>query len=74
MKKIEESQIFNLTSGSLLLDKCRKSKGIGMSNTNNMRVVGFLSTMLVYNQFIEQDGRGVSNEQPPPIVVAHQDN
>ena len=48
-----------------LRDKCLRVKGLKLSNTDNMRIVAILSTMLVYHHFIEQDGRGDSDERPP---------
>ncbi|MFO8064879.1 MAG: asparagine synthase (glutamine-hydrolyzing), partial [Spirochaetia bacterium] len=35
-----------------LLAKCRAHEGIGMSNTDNMRIVAVVSVMLLYQQFI----------------------
>ena len=36
-----------------------------MSNTDNMRIVGVLTTMLVHQHYIKQDGRGECDEKPP---------
>lgn len=44
--------------------KCRKVKGLKMSNTDNMRIVAILSAMLVHHHYIEHDGRGDSLELP----------
>ena len=55
---------------SRLTAKCRQVKGLKMSNTDNMRIVAILSTMLLHHQYIEQDGCGKSDERPPePIKV-----
>jgi len=35
-----------------LLRKCETREGLGMSNTDNMRIVAVVSTMLLYNQMI----------------------
>jgi hypothetical protein len=41
-----------------------------MSNTDNMRIVAILSTMLVHHHYIEQDGGGGKDERPAePIKV-----
>jgi hypothetical protein len=35
-----------------------------MSNTDNMRMVAVVSTMLVHHHFIKGDGKGESDERP----------
>ncbi|SPD72968.1 Asparagine synthetase [uncultured Desulfobacterium sp.] len=53
-----------------LIDKARRIKGLKMSNTDNMRIVAVLSTMLTYHHYIANDGRGKSNETPAgPVTV-----
>lgn len=53
-----------------MVSKCRKVRGMRMSNTDNMRIVGILSTMLLHHHFIERDGRGECDEVPPsPVTV-----
>lgn len=39
--------VFNPVSVERLIKKCRKVKGIGMSNTDNMAIVGILSTQII---------------------------
>ena len=63
--KLKEAGIFAPKAVARLRDKCLRVKGLKMSNTDNMRIVAILSTMLVYHHFIEQDGRGDSDERPP---------
>lgn len=53
-----------------LINKCRKVKGIGMSNTDNMRITAILSTLLVHHHYIKQDGQGTSDENPPEPITA----
>jgi len=67
---IRKANIFNHDAVSRLITKCRRVKGINMSNTDNMRIVAVLSTMLVYHNFIEKDGQGECNEQPPEPIKA----
>lgn len=62
--------IFNPKAVSHLFDKAYKIKGQRMSNTDNMRIVAILSTMLTYHHFIEENGIENINERPPePIKI-----
>ena len=63
--KLKGAGIFAPKAVARLRDKCRQVKGLKMSNTDNMRIVAILSTMLVHHHYIEQDGRGNSDERPP---------
>lgn len=47
-----------------LVAKCRRTGGVRMSNSDNMRIVAVLSTHLIYRQFI--DGDGSSEQDRPP--------
>lgn len=40
-----------------------------MSNTDNMRLLAVLSTMLVHGSFIAGDGGGGRGEEPRPMTV-----
>jgi asparagine synthase (glutamine-hydrolysing) len=62
--RLRRADIFVPDAVARLTAKCRLVKGLKMSNTDNMRIVGILSTMLVHHQFIEKDGRGSSDECP----------
>ncbi len=64
-KVLKKAGIFNPIAVKRLTAKCRRVKGIKMSNTDNMRIVGVLSTMLVHHHFIKHDGQGECDEQPP---------
>jgi asparagine synthase (glutamine-hydrolysing) len=70
ISKIKNAGIFNPKAVSSLLNKCRRLKGHRMSNTDNMRTVALMSTMLVYHHFIEGDGRGGNDEIPANPVNA----
>jgi asparagine synthase (glutamine-hydrolysing) len=48
-----------------LMEKCRRVRGEKMSNTDNMRILAVLSTMLIHQEFIAGDGRGAHGEDPP---------
>lgn len=39
-----------------LVEKARSAGGIGMSNTDNMRLVAVVSTMLLHNEFVRNGG------------------
>lgn len=69
-ERIERAGIFNPVAVERLMAKCRRVGGIRMSNTDNMRIVAILSTMLLHDQYIESDGRGWSNEVPAePMTI-----
>jgi asparagine synthase (glutamine-hydrolysing) len=68
--KLKKTNIFLPRQASGLISKCRKVKGLKMSNTDNMRVTAILSTMLLHHHYIEQDGKGESDEIPAePITI-----
>lgn len=68
---LSEAGIFAPSAVAALFAKCAKVEGIGMSNTDNMRVLGVLSTMLVYKQFIAGDASGghAGGQQVPMKVI-----
>jgi asparagine synthase (glutamine-hydrolysing) len=62
--------IFESSAVALLLKKCRGVQGQRMSNTDNMRLLAVLSTMLLHASFIEGDGGdGLGEEPPRPMTV-----
>jgi len=61
---LREAAIFSPGAVEGLMAKCREVKGMKMSNTDNMRIVAILSTMLIYHHYIANDGRGESDERP----------
>lgn len=54
-----------------LVAKCRRTGGVRMSNSDNMRVVALLSTQLLHSQFIDGDGSSRWDRAPaqPATVV-----
>lgn len=65
---IKEAGIFNPAAIEKLITKAVKRKGEKMSNSDNMRIVGFLSTMLSYKYYIR--GENLNNILPPqPMKV-----
>ena len=53
-----------------LLAKCRRREGLRMSNTDNMRILGVLSTQLIYQQFIAGDGSSGADRSPvEPLMI-----
>jgi asparagine synthase (glutamine-hydrolysing) len=66
---LKRAGIFNADAVLRFADKCRRVKGLKMSNTDNMRVVAILSTMLVNHHYIDHDGRGESDEEPAGTVT-----
>jgi asparagine synthase (glutamine-hydrolysing) len=67
---LKKAAVFSPNAVVSFTEKCRRVKGIGMSNTDNMRMVAILSTMLVYHHFIENDGEGGGDMPPPgPVTI-----
>jgi asparagine synthase (glutamine-hydrolysing) len=67
---LKEAGIFDPASVAGLLAKCARVGGEKMSNTDNMRVVAVMSTMLLYKAFISGDGSGGRPEDlPKPVAV-----
>jgi asparagine synthase (glutamine-hydrolysing) len=67
---VKKAAVFSPKAVVSFTEKCRRVKGLGMSNTDNMRMVAILSTMLVYHHFIENDGEGRGDMPPPePVTV-----
>jgi len=68
--QLKKASIFSSGSVVRFAEKCRRIKGIGMSNTDNMRIVAILSTMLVHHHYIANDGEGSGDMSPPePVTV-----
>ena len=59
---LKEVGLFTPAAVTSLMAKCRTVKGEGMSNTDNMRAVAVLSTLILHAQYIKGDGRGSSRE------------
>jgi asparagine synthase (glutamine-hydrolysing) len=68
-ERLARAGVFNATAVERLLGKCRKVEGRQMGNTDNMRLVAVLSTMLLHDQYVEGDGRGDASERPPEPVT-----
>lgn len=62
---VKKAGIFNHRAVTLFLNKCRKTGGYKMSNTDNMRIAGIVSTMLVYHQYIKRGGAVYVKDRPP---------
>lgn len=62
MPSLAQAGVFDPSASRRLIDKCRSRAAEGQfSNTDNMAVVGLLSTQLVFDQFIRRRPTG---EQP----------
>jgi len=58
-RSLNEAGLFDATMVSRLMQKCRSVAGRSMNNTDNMRMVAVVSTMLLHDQFIRnQTSRG----------------
>jgi asparagine synthase (glutamine-hydrolysing) len=62
---IKRAGVFRHDAAAMLLSKCSNMNGINMSNTDNMRIVGLVSTMLIHHQYIEHGGGVYVKERPP---------
>jgi asparagine synthase (glutamine-hydrolysing) len=60
--------IFATASVRKLLSKCLHAENTKMSNTDNMRVVAVLSTLLIHKQYIRGDGGRPSGNVPPKLT------
>ena len=60
--------IFNTKAVKMLFNKAKKVNGIKMSNVDNMRIVGILSTLLVYEMFIHKNIEN-KNKKPDNLKV-----
>ena len=70
-ENIKATGIFNPIAINRLISKCKNVNGLKMSNTDNMRIVAVLSTLLTHKHFINQDGAGfsdVTSQEPAKIV------
>jgi asparagine synthase (glutamine-hydrolysing) len=56
---LEEAGVFSVPAAQQVLSKCRSRQAIGQfSHTDNMAVVGILSTQLLYGTFVRRMPRG----------------
>lgn len=68
--KLREAGIFSADSVAALFAKCAQVEGRRMGNTDNMRVLAVLSTMLARRHFVEGNGSGGGDMDPPrPMSV-----
>ena len=67
---VNETGIINPDALRLLIQKGRKCNGRNMSNTDNMRIVGALSTLLCHEYFIKGDLSAYRRNHPlEPVTV-----
>jgi asparagine synthase (glutamine-hydrolysing) len=66
---VEESGIINPFALALLMKKGRKCNGMSMSNTDNMRIVGALSTLLCHEYFIKGDSSSYRRNKAPKTLT-----
>lgn len=62
--------VFAPSAVQALMAKCRRTGGVRMSNTDNMRVLAVLSTQLIHHQFIDGDASSAADRPPAePMTV-----
>ncbi len=69
-RALRDAGIFEPAAAASLFAKCAAVGGRGMSNTDNMRVLAIVSTQLAHRHFIEGDGSGGREKNPPRPVSA----
>lgn len=67
-RDIAEAGIWNPRAVELLLEKCRRARGVGMGNTDSMRLMAVLTTQLLHQMFI-RDWRTPEPDPPAPVAV-----
>lgn len=68
-KLIKEAGVFNPAAVNMFLAKCRRRADAKMSNTDNMRIVGILSTMLCYKYFIKGENPSYRELLHPMTII-----
>jgi asparagine synthase (glutamine-hydrolysing) len=69
-RAVAAAGVFEPSMVAGLLAKCRRTRGVKMSNTDNMRVLAIVSTQLTQENFIAQGGAGVLEQVLPEPDVA----
>ena len=62
---LKQTGIFDAAAVEKMFAKCSRAGATKMSNTDNMRVVAILSTLLIQKLYIDEDGRRFSRNTPP---------
>jgi len=68
-KMIKDAGVFNPLAVKKILEKCQKNSNRKMSNTDNMRAVGILSTMISYKSFIKKDWFPISKALKTTTII-----
>lgn len=70
-EEVDAAGIFEPRAVAALTTKCRRKGGVGMSNTDNMRVLAILSTQLLHRQFIVGDGSSAADRPlaEPTMII-----
>jgi asparagine synthase (glutamine-hydrolysing) len=69
-RAIAATGVFEPSVVTGLLNKCRRTGGENMSNTDNMRILAVISTQLTYQSFITGGGCGALDRALPDPSVA----
>ncbi len=68
---IAAAGVFDPRQVAGLFAKCSRRSGAGMSNTDNMRVLAVISTQLVHEFFVRQDGSSRDGRAASPPTTVH---
>ncbi len=66
---LADAGVFQEAQVRRLFDKCRRSRGVGMSNTDNMRVLAVVSTQLLHSQFVASAHPTTPTLPPSTVAV-----
>lgn len=66
---LKAAGVFDPRAVAALLAKCGRSKGMGLGNTDNMRVLAVVSTQLLHEDFIKRGASGSAAGPEQPMLV-----
>ena len=68
---MRDAGIFAPRMVEALVAKCRRTEGMRMSNTDNMRILAVISTQLLHRQFVVDGGGQATGDAPPaePMTI-----
>jgi asparagine synthase (glutamine-hydrolysing) len=66
---VDSAGLFNTNAVRMLFQKGARSGGVGMSNTDNMRVLAVVSTQLLHQQFVDGGASSTDGQPPQPMLV-----
>lgn len=68
-KAVRDAGIFEPRAVEALVAKCIRTRGLRMSNTDNMRILATISMHLLQDQFVVGSGRACSGDLSPAVPM-----